>query len=77
MDTEIERGIAPLSEEILCYLRAYPETADTVDGIIEWWLPKQHRKMAREQVQQVLDQLIARSVVTKTVLANGEKVYSC
>jgi hypothetical protein len=73
---EVERGIDQLSEEILRYLLAHPQAADTLEGIIAWWLPKPHRKMAREQVQQALDHLIARGLVTKTILANGSAVYA-
>jgi hypothetical protein len=33
-------GRARLSGAILGYLRAHPQAADTVAGIVEWWLPR-------------------------------------
>jgi len=75
VDAKVEQGIAQLSEEILRYLRTHPEAADTLDGVIEWWLPRQHRKVARERVQQALDHLIARGLVTKTILAGRHCIH--
>jgi Fe2+ or Zn2+ uptake regulation protein len=76
VDEEVKRGIAQRSEEILRYLRTHPKAADTVDGVVDWWLPSQRYEMARERVQQALDHLVARGLVTKTILANGKVVYA-
>lgn len=68
--------MARLSDEILRYLRAHPRAADTVDGIVEWWLPRQRRDEAVDQVQRALDALVGRGLVEKIVLVDGTVLYA-
>jgi hypothetical protein len=65
-----------LSDEILGYLRAHPQAADTVDGIVEWWLPRQRYDEAVHRVQQVLDELVARGLVERITLVDGTVLYA-
>ncbi len=59
MSRHDEPDLARLSDEILCYLRAHPQAADTVDGIVGWWLPRQRYDEAVDRVQHALDKLVA------------------
>ena len=68
MSRQDEPALARLSDEILSYLRAHPQAADTVDGIVEWWLPRQRHDEAVDRVQHALDELVARGLVDKIVL---------
>ena len=76
MSQQDELGLARLSDEILRYLRAHPQAADTVDGIVEWWLPRQRHDEAVDQVQLVLDELVARGLVEKITLVDGTVLYA-
>lgn len=58
--------------EIIEYLRAHPSAADTVDGIIQWWLPLQRFETARNVIQQALDDLVERGIIDY-VDAGGDK----
>ncbi len=65
-----------LSDEILRYLRTHPQAADTVDGIVMWWLPRQRYEEAMDQVQHALDELVARGLVAKKTLVDGTALYA-
>ena len=76
MRQQDESGLVPLSHEILRYLRAHPQAADTVDGIVEWWLPRQRYDEAVDRVQSALDELVARGLMEKTTLVDGTVLYA-
>jgi Fe2+ or Zn2+ uptake regulation protein len=69
-------GLTPPSAEILRYLRARPQAADTVDGIVMWWLPRQRHEEAVDQVQHALDDLVARGLVERITLVDGTVLYA-
>ena len=73
-DTE-ESRIAQLKDEILKYLGAHPQAADTVEGIASWGLLRQRYQEEIQKVQQALDDLVERGLVTKTTLADGTTLY--
>ena len=76
MSQQEEPGLAQLSDEILRYLRAHPQAADTVDGIVEWWLPRQRHNDAVNRVQHALDELVARGLVEQMTLVDGTVLYA-
>jgi Fe2+ or Zn2+ uptake regulation protein len=61
--------------EILAYLRAHPAAADTVDGIVEWWLPRQRYETAKAAIQRALDSLVAEGVIDELVSDVGTRLY--
>jgi hypothetical protein len=67
-----ERQIA---RDILGYLSAHTAAQDTFDGIIEWWLLEQkiHREM--RQVRKVLDDLVARKLVSSRTARDSRTHY--
>src|SRR5258706_512848 len=68
-------GPNDLTDEVLDYLRNHASAADTIDGIINWWLPRQRYETARAKVQQALDYLLASGLVEKKILADGTTIY--
>jgi Fe2+ or Zn2+ uptake regulation protein len=54
-----EALLSETAHAILDYLRRYPEAQDTLEGIVQWWLPEQHftPRVAtiREALQELLD----------------------
>ena len=73
-DTE-ESHIAQLRDEILKYLAAHPQAADTVGGIANWWLPRQRYEEEIQRVQEALDELVERGLVARTTVADGTILY--
>jgi Fe2+ or Zn2+ uptake regulation protein len=76
MNPQDEPGLARLSEEILRYLRTHPQAADTVDGIVGWWLPRQRHDEAVDRVQDALDKLVASGLLEKITLVDGTVLYA-
>jgi Fe2+ or Zn2+ uptake regulation protein len=65
-----------LQNAVLQYWRNNPNAADSLQGIINWWLPKQgYEKVAMESAYQALEQLVAAGVVEKVLLVDGTVLY--
>lgn len=59
---------------IASHLAAHPLHADTAEGVRQWWLRPRHGEVPLEVVQQALDELEARKVVSRDEIA-GQVVY--
>lgn len=67
-----------LHDAILRYLQSNPNAADSLDGIMNWWLPKLgYERVDSEIVLQALEQLTAEGVVRKVSLMDGTILYRC
>ena len=75
-----------IAEKIKRYLCKHPNAADTLDGVVQWWLqyPQEGCSdglMARDyhlfkaQVQIVLDQLCKQGTLLCQTLPQGEFIY--
>jgi Fe2+ or Zn2+ uptake regulation protein len=64
-----------LRREVIEYLRAHPEAADTVDGILDWWIPSQRNENAKNEIQLVLHELVQQGLIEEVVLGNGNRLY--
>ena len=63
-----------LCDELLSYLREYPEAMDTLEGIAEWWLSRHRIRTAVERVGRALDILEERDLVER-VAKGGRVMY--
>lgn len=61
--------------EILEYLRAHPGAADSLDGIVIWWLSRQRYETASEAIQEALNDLEAQGVIEAVTLGDGRRLY--
>jgi hypothetical protein len=64
-----------VSLRILRYLEQNPNAADTLDGILEWWLPKQSIYEQEKIVQQALDGLIEQELIITKRSTDMRKHY--
>lgn len=62
-------------QEIIEYLRAHPSAGDTVDGIIQWWLPLQRYETAKDAIQKALNDLVEQGIVHCIDTGNDKKVF--
>ena len=62
---------------ILLYLAACPHAADTVEGVVNWWLPRQRYEDTREAIEKILEELAAEGLVLKTHLPDNKVMYTC
>lgn len=51
---------------ILRYLEQHPESEDTLDGIVGWWLKKQRIDDSRVAVDQALKRLESEGIISVT-----------
>ncbi len=65
-----------VAREIEFYLSHHPHAADSIEGIIKWWLPQQRYVDAHDKILKALDYLIAEGVVRKIDIP-GNILYSC
>lgn len=72
-ETERVRAIAGRLRD---YLDAHPHAADTLDGIIGWWLPQPESSADPAEVQQALDYLVARHEMVRIQSADGHVLYA-
>jgi hypothetical protein len=64
-----------LKQEIIGYLYVHPEAADTVDGILDWWLPLQRYENTKNEIQLALHELVEQGLIEEVVLGNGNRLY--
>lgn len=65
-----------LINAITHYLNDYPKAADSVEGIMQWWLPQQHNPVDINDLQQALDYLVETNAVSRTALLDGRMLYT-
>ena len=64
-----------LKQEILRYVRAHAQSAETPEGIARWWLARQRFEDAIEVVQVALDELVEEGSLERHVLPGGTPLY--
>jgi hypothetical protein len=78
---QLLRRSAPTNEEsaiagdILAYLSAHPNAQDTLQGITEWWLLEQEIKSRIDQVERVLERLVAKGLLIKRTGKDNQTRY--
>lgn len=70
-----QRPEHPITDEIVRYLSAHPNAADTVKGITTWWLAREGGIPDVQEVEAALEYLVIKGVLAKRVKADGEAIY--
>jgi hypothetical protein len=73
-DDEVS-ALHKLQREILSYLAQHPDAKDTVEGIVQWWLPREDTRMKVSHVSSALEGLVERGWMTASGLGQGARVY--
>ena len=64
-----------VSLKILRYIEQNPNAADTVEGILEWWIPQQSIYEEEKIVEQALDELVHRDLLLTKQSPDARKHY--
>ena len=64
-------------EAILRYLAERPHAADSVEGVVSWWLPLQRYKDTYEDIENILEELVADGHLVKTNMPDNKVIYTC
>ncbi len=76
MPTNRNADVAAIAQEINRYLDSHPNAADSLKGVLRWWLLRQRYEDSVETVCAALEYLVAVGEVSKTVTPKGKAVYS-
>jgi len=52
-----------IAQYILSYLQGNPKANDTIEGIVEWWILQERIKYRTQDVQKVVDALVAEKLL--------------
>jgi len=73
--TQGVHSIDELADTILRYVASRPDACDTVEGICDWWIPRQRYVEARGDVFAALELLTARGQIAVRNGADGQVLY--
>jgi hypothetical protein len=69
--TQLDR----ISREICDYLHSHPAAAESLDGILDWWLPTHRNENAKNEILRALQDMVQRGLLVEAVLDNGSRRY--
>jgi len=64
-----------IAQDILSYLSGHATAQDTSEGIVEWWLLEQKINRQTRQVQKVLDELVAKKLISSRATSDSRIHY--
>ena len=63
--------------EIGRYVLAHPHGADTLEGVVSWWLPADLAQSASPgEVERALQELVGRGLIEQRPLPSGQVFYA-
>jgi hypothetical protein len=65
-----------VEDAVLSYLAKHPNAADTLDGIVSWWLPQQRYETERQRIEKALSHLVERGQLRCDSLPGGAVLYA-
>jgi hypothetical protein len=65
-----------VEHSVLAYLHHHPQAADTLRGIVNWWLPQQRYENGCQRVEHVLSRLVVEGLLHCDQLPDGEVLYA-
>jgi hypothetical protein len=71
-----EQEVIKVAQQIQRYLRDHPLAADSLEGVVSWWLGSVQRSRQPEVVREALQQLEAQGVVFHRILPDGNLIYA-
>ncbi len=74
-DEEIDKVIH-IANDIETYLKQHPDAADTLDGIIKWWVSRIRIEESVGDISKALVLLELENIVAKTRTVDGRVIYS-
>ncbi len=67
---------AEVERSVLAYLRRHPQAADTLRGIVTWWLPQQRYESGVQHIEHVLGRMVSEGLLHRDPLPDGEVLYA-
>jgi hypothetical protein len=73
---EYGQDVLKIADEIAAYLDTHQDAADTLEGVIKWWMLRQRIEEASDKVQSAIEYLCEKGIVKEVVMAGGESIYT-
>lgn len=67
--------VEELAYEIRTYLRAHPQAADTLGGVVQWWIVHARFLRGVQATSRALDRLVADGEVERIQTADGRTIF--
>lgn len=75
-NTNTEQDETAVAQQIRDYLVNHPNAADSLEGIVAWWLGTPQRSTRLEIVRDALEQLQLKGLVVRRALPDGNTIYT-
>ena len=69
-----QASVSEIAQAIADYVVKNPEAQDTLDGIVEWWLPEKN-KPRTALIKEALDELVADGLITAHKAKDAQILY--
>lgn len=70
-----EIDVIIVAQKIRGYLINHPKAADSLEGIISWWLNSPQSSLQPEVVRDALNLLQSKALIVRRTLADGNTIY--
>jgi len=64
-----------IARELLAYLRKHPDARDTLDGVLQGWLPGRENQYDPTTVHEVLKDLVLEGTIMESKIPGTSPVY--
>jgi len=75
MSTGAATTSSVIVEAVRLYLARNPDAADSPEGILRWWMPKELQRVPVDVLRQALELLVASGEVHNRTLPDGTSLY--
>ncbi|WLQ17090.1 hypothetical protein O5O45_14310 [Hahella aquimaris] len=75
MEMEHEDDILKVCRKIVEYLKSHPSAADSLQGVMRWWLAEEADAYSWDSVQRALEGLARQGVIGRRTLSDGGVIY--
>lgn len=73
---EVGEGDVEVEKSVLAYLDCHPQAADTLRGIVNWWLPRQRYESDWHRIERALGTLVSQGKLRRNPLPGGDVLYA-
>jgi len=74
--SEDETSRREVEAVLLAYLHRHPQAADTLEGIVSWWLPQQRYEVGSQRIERVLRDMVDSGTLRCERLPGGAVLYA-
>jgi hypothetical protein len=65
-----------IARDVQAYLERHPHAADTLEGVVKWWLMRQRYDQAEALVSKALNVLEDEGRIARVTTSDGRTIYS-